>query len=222
MLPRLQTQCHRIDRQGWIEHSADHFFKGPYGREFKVRMYETIEFWAMRWADRVVAVSNGYADHLIKSGIPKSKIEVVQNAIDVSRMAIGGNQRNGKRKELGFTDGDFLIATAGRLSPEKAQANLIQAFGKIQQMHPNAHLLIVGDGMLEDQLKVMAASQGTDNIHFLGFRRDMDEIMSAIDLFVLPSLTEGLPNVVLEAFAAKKPVVATRVGGVPEIVDDVK
>jgi glycosyltransferase involved in cell wall biosynthesis len=186
----------------------------------RVRVYEKIERWAMRWADQVVAVSKGYSDYLVKSGLQRKNIKVVQNAIDTARMNVSVTQRNAKREEMGFSEDDFLIATSGRLSPEKAHVNLIKAFDRIKSLFPKTQLLIIGDGMLFDELKIIAASQATSSINFLGFRRDMDQIMSAIDLFVLPSLTEGLPNVVLEAFAARKTVVATSVGGVPEIVED--
>lgn len=124
-----------------------------------------------------------------------------------------------KRSELGFRKGDILIATAGRISPEKAQEVLIEAFARIKGEHPKASLLIIGDGPSRRALEGLARERNAEGVRFLGFRTDMDQIMCAIDLFVLPSLTEGLPNVILEAFACKKPVVATAVGGVPEIVD---
>lgn len=194
------------------------FSRGHTAENLKVRLYEKLEMTAMRLADRIVSVSNGYRNYLVKKGLPENKIKVVQNAINAPKMNPGDHEIINKRQSLGFSQTDFLLATAGRLSPEKAQRNLVIAFEKIQPNHPDTHLLIIGDGPLLGELNGLVEDRSIKQVHFLGFRKDMDQIMSAIDLFVLPSLTEGLPNVVLEAFAAKIPVVATRVGGVPEIV----
>lgn len=196
------------------------FARGHTGENARVAFFENLEMQALRFADAIVAVSNGYADHLRMSGVPEKRLHVIQNAIDVDKFRSLTAVADRKREELGFHAGDLLIATAGRLSPEKAQGDLITAFSRIHSDFPNAHLLIMGDGVLRMQLESQLRERFIENVHFLGFRRDVAEIMAAIDLFVLPSLTEGLPNVVLEAFACAKPVVATSVGGVPDLVED--
>ena len=194
------------------------FSRGHTGENRKVGFFEELELRALRFADGIVAVSAGYAERLRLRGI-KGSIAVVQNAIDAERMAPFVSN-GAKRQELGFKGEDILVATAGRLSPEKAQGDLISAFAAIQAQYPQAHLLLAGDGPSRSELEEQVRGTGLKNVHFLGFRRDMDAIMCAVDIFVLPSRTEGLPNVALEAFAARKPVVATRVGGVPEVVDE--
>ncbi len=198
------------------------FSRGHTHENFKVKIFEKFELKMLRFAQKIIAVSEGYSDYLIKKGINKKKITTVKNAIDIK---IQNNKKwdaAAKRYELGFSHTDFLIATAGRLSPEKAQMNLIKAFSMLTEKHKNIHLLLLGDGPLEKEFEQYIADNRLDHIHLLGFRKDVMEIMNTIDLFVLPSLTEGLPNVVLEAFLCKKPVVATKVGGVPEVVDHLK
>ncbi len=195
------------------------FSRGHTGENTKVRFFENLELLALRYAEVVVSVSKGHAEHLLKVGIAKEQIRIVQNAIDASRMNGHIKRAKTKRAKLGFSPENLLIATAGRLSPEKAQKDLIIAYSKIQPKFPRAHLLLLGDGSLRRPLQELVHAKDIPNVHFLGFRYDIEEIIATIDLFVLPSLTEGLPNVILEAFACKKPVVATGVGGVPELVD---
>lgn len=196
------------------------FSRGHTGENQRVSLFETLEMKAVRFADAVAAVSDGCAQHLKRCGVKAGFTHVVRNAINAERMTPHFASAEEKRKELGLGRDDFLIATAGRLSPEKAQVDLISAFAAIQPKHPMAHLLLAGEGPSRAELESRVEQSSVKNVHFLGFRRDMDAVMCAIDLFVLPSRTEGLPNVALEAFAAKKPVVATAVGGVPEVVED--
>jgi glycosyltransferase involved in cell wall biosynthesis len=194
------------------------FSRGRTGENVKIRLFEFLERMAMRFAVMIVPVSDGQGDELMRAGLARKRMRVVRNAINVGRMETAVAKADIKRQEMGFAPDDILIATSGRLSPEKAQKDLITAFSIISSRHPKARLLIVGDGPLKNELEQWSREKGLSQVHFLGFRGDMDEIMAAIDLFVLPSLTEGLPNVILEAFACAKPVVATNVGGVPEVV----
>jgi len=195
------------------------FSRGNTGENTKVRFFENLEPLAFRYAEVVVAFSNGHAKHLREVGIAKKRIRIIQNAIDISKMNDHVKRAKIKRMEMGFSPEDLVIATAGRLSPEKAQEDLIMAYSRIQPQFPHLELLLLGDGSLRRPLEQLVHGKDIPNVHFLGFRRDIDEIMATVDVFVLPSLTEGLPNVILEAFACKKSVVSTSVGGVPELVD---
>ena len=196
------------------------FARGRTGENRMIRLFEFLERQAMRISSVIVPVSEGQAHELMRCGLPKGNMRVVLNAIDADRMKTAVGNAEQKRKEMGFAPDDMLIATSGRLSPEKAQKDLITAFSMISDRYTQARLLIVGDGPLKKELELLSSGKKLSRVHFLGFRRDMDEIMAITDLFVLPSLTEGLPNVILEAFACAKPVVATTVGGVPEVVTD--
>jgi glycosyltransferase involved in cell wall biosynthesis len=114
-----------------------------------------------------------------------------------------------------------VVAVVGRLSPEKGHSYFVEAMAQVARAIPGAQGLIVGDGQEEERLRAKVATMELGPaICFAGYRRDMDRIYSAIDLLVLPSLSEGLPNVALEAMAHGCPVVGTRVGGVPEAVED--
>ncbi len=196
------------------------FSRGHTSENLKVRLFEYAERKLYALADAIVAVSQGYAQTLKIHGVEPNKIEVIANAIQPEKFTDHIARKEQTRQELGFTAEDTLIATAGRLSPEKAQGDLIAAFSQLCHRHHRAHLLICGDGPLRQTLAVKAAELGSRNVHFLGHRTDFDRLMPVFDAFVLPSLTEGLPNVLLEAAACHVPIVATHVGGVPEVVTD--
>jgi len=196
------------------------FSRGHTSENLKIRIFEYIERKLYSQADMIVAVSQGYAEGLKRHGIEADRIEVVLNAVRTAKFLPFMEKKTQTRQDLGFSTEDFLIATAGRLSPEKAQADLIAAFAQLCHRYTNIHLVICGSGPLRETLERKAAESGCRNVHFLGHRTDLDYLMPAFDLFVLPSLTEGLPNVLLEAASCHIPIVATRVGGVPEIVTD--
>jgi glycosyltransferase involved in cell wall biosynthesis len=113
-----------------------------------------------------------------------------------------------------------VIGTAGRLSPEKGTTQLIDAARRVTQEQAGTGVVIFGEGPLRDELARQIATLGLEGrVVLAGFRNDLDQWLGALDIFALPSFTEGLPNVVLEAFAARVPVVATAVGGTPEVVE---
>jgi glycosyltransferase involved in cell wall biosynthesis len=115
----------------------------------------------------------------------------------------------------------LIIGAAGRLSPEKGFADLIDAAALILPEHSDAGLVLFGDGPLRGDLQKRIENRGlTGRFLLAGFRNDLDALFPCLDVFVQSSHTEGLPNVVLEALAARVPVVATAVGGTPEIVHD--
>ncbi|MBV5330682.1 MAG: glycosyltransferase [Chlorobium sp.] len=194
------------------------FSRGHTSENMKVRIFEFMERRLFAFAGKIIAVSQGYAEELKRHGIEANRIEVVLNAVYPEKFLPFIEKRLQTRREIGFTNDDFLVATAGRLSPEKAQVDLVTAYAMICGKHNHLHLIICGNGPLLEQLKRQSVELGCRNIHFLGHRTDLDSLMPAFDLFVLPSLTEGLPNVLLEAASCHVPIVATRVGGVPEIV----
>jgi sugar transferase (PEP-CTERM/EpsH1 system associated) len=118
------------------------------------------------------------------------------------------------RRELNIPETALLIGTVGRLDPIKDQAGLIDAFGQFKKSFPELHLIIVGEGDERSTLETKAF----DSVHLLGMRKDVADILQSIDVFVLPSLNEGISNTILEAMAAGLPIVATAVGGTPELI----
>jgi sugar transferase (PEP-CTERM/EpsH1 system associated) len=151
--------------------------------------------------------------------IPEGKVTTIHNGVDTARFVQG--DRVAARAALGLPRDRLIIGTVGRLDPVKDQASLIQAFGSIISGHPEALLLIAGDGPCRNDLRSLVASLGIDGrVCLLGERADIPLVLRAMDVFVLPSVAEGISNTILEAMATGLPVVATRTGGNPELVED--
>lgn len=175
-----------------------------------------------RYFDSIVAVSNVVGDFLIKKGIPKRKITVIHNGIDMDRFNPGKADREAVRKELGISPDEKVIGTAARLCPEKGLFELLYAFSRIVRKYPNVRLLIVGEGQSKAGLRALAEELSfSDRVIFTGLRYDMERMYSAMDVFVLSSIwDEPFGLVVIEAMAMKKPVIATSVGGIVEIIEN--
>jgi glycosyltransferase involved in cell wall biosynthesis len=172
---------------------------------------------------RVIAVSQHTADHMVDLERARpEKIRVVVNGIDFDRVRVSGDDaRDRVRAELGLGD-DHVLLIVARLHPEKGYDYLFRALPQIRaQAERPVHLLIAGAGPLEPTYRALADNLGiADAVRFLGFRKDVPDLMAAADLFVLPSLAEAFGLVLTEAIYLGTPVVASRTGGIPEIVDD--
>lgn len=175
--------------------------------------------WGAAYSDRVVAVSAPLAQYLRRAGVPARKLQVVVNGVNVESFA--PRPRTGAlRRELGIGEA-FVFGHVARLAPEKNQGLLLEAFARVADLVPGARLVIAGDGPLREALEATAsASPAKDRIHFLGVRGEMPELYREFDIFVLPSLAEGTSMSVLEAMASGLPIVATAVGGTPDLLDD--
>ncbi len=170
-------------------------------------------------ADRVTAVAEPVTEFLrTEVGIPPSKLTTIPNGVDIGRFQ---SARRIDRSVWGWSNEDVVIGCVARLEPEKGHAVLFDAFQSVHAKYPRARLLLVGDGSEGDQLMAKARGLGLHGaIQFLGIRHDIPEVLATCDVITLPSSREGLPMVLLEAMAARKPVVATRVGSVPDVVTD--
>lgn len=183
----------------------------------RIRLYEKLDRFFLRLADEVVAVSEGQRQKILACGVKPNKVRVIHNAIDLTTYP--GPAEKCFRDELGIPRDAILVATAGRLSPEKNHLGLVDAARHVLAKMPDVHFVVFGEGFLRPELEMAVTEAGIGNRFLLpGFRSDVRSLLHEIDVFVLPSHTEGLPNVVLEAFACRKPVVATSVGGTPEVV----
>jgi glycosyltransferase involved in cell wall biosynthesis/protein-tyrosine-phosphatase len=170
------------------------------------------------FADRIIAVSWRMAETLRRAGYKWSAITHIHNGLDLRRVK-PARSRHEVRSELGIDPDAVLIGTVGRLSPVKGHADLLRAARVILQKERAARFLIVGGGPLRDELVALADELGVKReCVFAGARADVYDLISAMDIFVLPSLDEGIPMALLEAMALGSPVVATRVGGVPEVI----
>ncbi len=183
----------------------------------RIRFYEFLDRQFLRLADAVVAVSQGQRQKVLACRVRPDKVRVIHNAIDLG--AYPGPAEKSMRAELGIPRDAIVVATAGRLSPEKNHLGLIQAAKRVISENPHVYFVVFGEGFMRPELEKAVADSGMVHRFFLpGYRRDVRSLLHESDIFVLPSHTEGLPNVVLEAFACRKPVVATSVGGTPEVV----
>ena len=174
-----------------------------------------------RFTDLSLAVSQGVKDYLLQEiGLAPAKIRVVPNGVDVA--AIDAARPGPEvRRELGLPEQVPVIGLVGRLDHwGKGHKELFTAMAQIRARHP-VHALIVGGGRRIDEVKALAASLGLGvEVHFLGSRQDVPDLLNAMDIFVLPSYSEGVSLALLEAMAAGLPVIATAVGGLPEVVAD--
>ncbi|WHZ29214.1 MAG: hypothetical protein OJF51_004015 [Nitrospira sp.] len=171
----------------------------------------------------LVAVSEDLKRFVVERvGIPADRIKVIYNGVTPGP-PVNDAEVERCRLELGIQGGDIVLGSVGSLYPVKGHTFLLEAMPTVLKRFPNTVLIIAGRGELEVPLKDQAKRLGIEqNIRLLGMRQDIPRLLALMDVFVLPSLSEGLSMALLEAMAAGKPVVATRVGGNPELVEEGK
>ena len=175
-----------------------------------------------RSVDAIVAVSDGVKKVLVDGGIDPGIIEIVPDGIDFSPHA-GEKKSDYLRRELTLDPDSFLVGIVAHLADHKGHAYLIQATKILKEKAPKIKIIIVGEGpLLMDLNKQTREIHVEDMVCFLGFRNDVPQILASLDLFVLSSYLEGMGSSIMDAMAHKLPVVATRVGGIPEVVIDGK
>lgn len=177
---------------------------------------------AYRWVSRratMVAVSQNLKEFVIeKVGICPDRLKVVYNGVE-TQLCPEEADVLACRKELGIPEVDRIVGVVGNLYPVKGHQYLIDGIPSILDRCPNTSFVFAGRGQLETALKEQVNRLGLDKrVHFLGLRQDIPRILALVDIFVLPSLSEGLSMAILEAMIAGKPVVASHVGGNPELV----
>jgi len=170
--------------------------------------------------DRVICVSQDLLNDCRSWGVPAERLHLVENGIDTHQYARQLSAIEAKRR-LGFPENRVLIGAVGRLVSVKAFDLLIRAVGKLIAAGRDLQLIIAGEGPERDRLqKVIDQEQFSDQISLLGHRSDIFELYHAMDVYALSSIREGLPNAALEAMALETPVIATRVGGLPRLIQD--
>jgi len=194
-----------------------HYTPGPShtGGTKSRHLLQGLDLYFTRSADHVVAVSEYVMNFLFQAGIPASRASVIYNGIDLSafdRASQGGSP------EI-FPEGSFVIGTVGSLTQLKSHVTLVDAFSQVAADHSHVRLLIVGEGPELGNLQAQCERLGiVDKVHFMGFSKDVPSLLKMLDVYVQPSTFESFGIVLLEAAAARKPVIATAVGGMPEIV----
>jgi len=174
----------------------------------------------MRGTDRVIVSAESVRDFYIQQvHADPARVDVVYNAVDWSQLETTMTPQ-ALRASAGVPADAPLAGIIARLTEQKAHRHLFDAMASTAGLAP-LHLLVVGDGDLRDDLRARVERLGLSaRVHFLGARRDLGNLLAAIDLFVMPSLWEGLPLSMVLAMGAGLPVVATRVAGIPEVVQD--
>ena len=196
-----------------------HVFWGYFNR-WKTAVYIFLERLTATITDRIITLTGQEKkDHLRYHIARENKFTVIHSGVDLSRFANVQAHGTEMKKKLGIPKGTFVVGTVGRLTAIKGHKYLIEAARKILLTRPDMTFIFLGDGELMNDLKSQAASSGIyDKVRFLGWREDVAEVMSTFDLFVLPSLNEGMGKVLVEAMAMGKPIIASHVGGISDLV----
>ena len=185
--------------------------------EFRLERSSRLQLRALAaGVDRYIAVSRDVSTELVERfGWPTAKIEVVYNAVEIDRF--GGPAPAGLREQIGGDAARPLVLTPARLDEQKGHPFLLRAAAEL----PGVDFVLAGEGPERAGLEALAAELGiADRVHFLGYRADIPQLLAACDVFALPSLYEGSSLAVLEAMAARRPVVSSAIGGTDELIDD--
>jgi glycosyltransferase involved in cell wall biosynthesis len=176
----------------------------------------------MRFVSKHVAVSASDAQFLIsKKHVPADKIVTIRNGIDLRRFSVSRNARKAIRGSLGFTEEDQVLIMVARFHPGKGHSILLAAMRRLLNVYPKLKLICLGEGDGETEIRRLCDELGfAMNVRFAGYQPNVSEWLNAGDINVLPSFYEGLPLTILEAMASGLPTVASRVGGIPEAIED--
>jgi glycosyltransferase involved in cell wall biosynthesis len=178
--------------------------------------------WLLRRVDGVASVSEASRrDFLRAYRVPASRVVMIPIGTECGDLASRDERRSRLVRAAGIDGDPPIVVQVGSFTAEKNHRWMVEAFARVLERRPDARLVLIGDGPLMSVVTAAVAARGLDGpIRFLGAREDADELVGGADLLVLPSLTEGLPGVVLEAAAREVPAVANDVGGVREVIED--
>jgi sugar transferase (PEP-CTERM/EpsH1 system associated) len=177
-----------------------------------------VQRWVWSRVDWLLSVSSRLAERMSAAvGVERQRITVVRNGVDLTRFGL--TARDAARRELGVDDDVVLVGHAGRLVEVKDQAALVQAAAALKAQGERFRVVIAGEGPLRGALEAQIDRLGvSDCVQLLGHRGDVERFFAALDVYVLCSRSEGMPNTILEAMATGVPVVSTQVGGADELV----
>ncbi len=197
------------------------FASRDYQPAWRKRAYLAVERSMDRYTDHYYASSNAIRAMIVDKGISRSdRVSVIPQGIELPPAPLAQARRHA-RQQFGLGEGDLAVVTAGRLEQQKGIGHLIEAWPAVIAAVPQARLVILGDGPLYPSLRAAADRLGvSQTVNFMGWRTDVDALMPGADLFCLPSLWESFGYVLLEAMAARVPIVASAVEGIPEVVSD--
>ncbi len=197
------------------------FCRGWTAETLRVRAYEALERRFLALADRIICVSEAQAEYFATKHLLQPRISVVHNAMLDSIDTGAECDREAAKMQLGFSPATLVIGAVGRLSVEKGQRYLVEAAPGLVREFRDLKIVLLGEGRERESLESQVKRLGLENVVVLpGFHKNVARWMQAFDVLANCSLTEGIPNAILEALAVGTPVVATSVGGVPELIKD--
>ena len=202
-IPHLTT-CH-----GFIQNDS------------KLKLYNLLDIFLLKFSNKIISVADDIKDKLISRGLIEDKIVTIPNAVilpDLTGRRIN-EKRMSIREKYNLKSDEVVIGYIGRLSEEKGLKYLLEAGITLSKQGIPIKIMLIGDGPERETLKALARKGGvTQHVIFTGFQEDAVKLLSALDLFVLPSLTEGTPMALLEAMSYGIPVIASEVGGIPKVI----
>jgi glycosyltransferase involved in cell wall biosynthesis len=216
---RLAARLAGVRRIFYTPHG--HIFHGYHG-PLITRMLVGLERFAARFTERIVVLTDAEAEQHLAVGVGRrEQFVTIPSGVDLAEVRSQARRAPHIRYELGLSATTPLIGSVARLVPVKGLRYLITAMPEILRRCPDAHLILAGDGDQRPGLEALSRDLAVaDRVHFLGFRRDAVAVTGALDVFALPSLNEGQGRVLVTAMALGVPIVATKVGGVPEVIQD--
>jgi glycosyltransferase involved in cell wall biosynthesis len=196
-----------------------HVFWGYFG-PMQTGLFIVLEKITALFTDRIIALTDQeMADHLRFHIARDKKFTTIHSGADLSPFNTALYDRSKMKAELHIPPDDLVVGTVGRLTPVKGQIHLIEAAAKVLEVRPDSTFVFLGDGELQPELRERAAVLGmADRIRFPGWRPDTAAVMSVFDVFALPSLNEGMGRVLIEAMALSKPIIASRIGGITDLI----
>lgn len=209
--------------KGTVIHTYHGIHYLNFDESFLKRIYKSIDKFLLRFTDCTICVAQNDFELGLKEGVIKSeKAVVIHNGIDIEKFSRYEEKSNFEIKLRTGKD-TLVIGSVGRLHRQKGYEYLIKGSKAILEKFPHIKFVLIGDGELRNSLESLCQKIGVYNsFQFLGNQKNIPELLTQIDIFVLPSLWEGLPLVLLEAMAARKPIVATEVNGITEIIESEK
>ncbi len=209
----------------WKKHPWIAFHHGHTRGAARLKIYHGLDRWSLRTAAQVVAVSGTCAQQLVSFGVRSDRITVIHNAVEPGMACdrLPPDRMRALKESLGVPADAKVVLAVGRLSEEKAHTDLVAAIASLRKLQPAAvfRLVILGEGDQRQRIEETIRSTGTQDVVMLtGHVRDVTPYYQISDVMAISSLSEGSPNVLLEAMAAGLPVVATAVGGIPEMITD--
>ena len=196
-----------------------HVFYGHFG-SLASKVFLFLEKLGATITDHVIALTKGEEkDYISLSMYSPQNLTTIHSGVNIEQYMTSNTNGFDKKNSLGLNPQDPIVGTVGWLTPVKGPVHLFNAMIHVWEAFPKIQLLYVGKGPLIEDLKELVLNSGvSEKVKFLGWRSDVQEIIPIIDLFVLPSLNEGMGRVLVEAMASKRPIVASRVGGIIDLI----